>query len=608
MGGRRKPRLVLRLRHRHRCRQCLRWCDALISCGTSMLRVAPCMRVRAGLRSCLRLLRAGTLLRRLWLRRRQHLRRRLVLLRRRQETDIPKNEVGSSSGSGVGVWWLLFFAVILIVVVACQTPYPSDTDSRDGGGELSEDDEYRPEPLTPNPPCLAVDADVDPCPASILPFVETFNVHTVTPPYLEDVPSVSEILAGLYSEVLPIVTPHIVARVSILPGTTRCEIYRVIDYGFEGGKVYRYLYRYLCFADVQVNEYYIGGGPARLTISVFGEPVILGSGVEPSDISLDRHLGSPKLRTARAYEGREVVMFLRPTLTMAVESWAVEGTYDLWYLRRESGSQEGTTSGSAVAAGSATASTGIKAGWRYGTQVVAEMDLDELARLLRSLAPPLPAQGSEDLGGSAENSTSTTSGSSTSVPSMPPLVRRSDQLRDFYVASGAVYEGEGRTTVLPPPAPGGDTTTTTVVEETTTTSSEASTTTSSTTSSTTTSSTTQGTTTTTEATTTTTEATTTTTTTLPSTGVPGPPTNVAVSDALVVSWDPPTTGGPVSFYYIRVGTATFVSAGRTATSRNISRWVPEGQESTIRIEIAAYNNHGNSTWVVVPRATATAGA
>lgn len=175
----------------------------------------------------------------------------------RKGTDMPKNESRSSGSgvAGVGVWWLRFFAMMLIFVVACQTPYPSDTDSRDDGGELSEDDEYRSELLTPIRPCLAVDAGVDPCPASILPFVETFNVHTITPPYLEDVPSVSEILAGLYSEVLPIVTPHIVARVSILPGTTRCEIYRVIDYGFEGGKVYRYLYRYLCFADVQVNEY-----------------------------------------------------------------------------------------------------------------------------------------------------------------------------------------------------------------------------------------------------------------------------------------------------------------------------------------------------------------
>ena len=424
----------------------------------------------------------------------------------------------------------------------------------------------------------------------------------------------SDIVRGLEGGSRRIV-PHIVVRATVLPNTTRCKEYPVTHYNFVSGTEWPGLFHYLCFVDVRVNEYYIGAGLARLTVAVHGESVILGVNMEWSDINVDEQLEDPRSRTASVYEGREVVMFLRPTLTMAVESWAVEGTYDLWYLRRESGSQEGTTSGSAVAAGSATASTGIKAGWRYGTQVVAEMDLDELARLLRSLAPPLPAQGSEDLGGSAETSTSTTSGSSTSVPSMPPLVRRSDQLRDFYVASGAVYEGEGRTTVLPPPAPGGDTTTTTVVEETTTTSSEASTTTSSTTSSTTTSSTTQGTTTTTagnhhheRGNHHTTEATTTTTTTLPSTGVPGPPTNVAVSDALVVSWDPPTTGGPVSFYYIRVGTATFVSAGRTATSRNISRWVPEGQESTIRIEIAAYNNHGNSTWVVVPRATATAGA
>ena len=478
--------------------------------------------------------------------------------------------------------------------------------SRVGFGE----DEYIGEQSAVIPPCEPVDGSiVDPCPEYILPFVDSYSIDTSIPSYVVDVPTVAEIVSGLVPG-FPFVTPHIVVRASVVPSTTRCEVYPVVSYNFFGEE-YPWIFKYLCFVDVRINEYYIGTGPLQVTVAVHRETLIMDRDVDLQNFesrSEYADLSDPRSRTAAAYEGREVVMFLRPTVTMAVESWAVSGTYDLWYLRRETGNQEGSTSSLAPAAGSATASTGIKAGWRYGTQVVAEMDLDELARLLRSLAPPLPAQGSQDLGGSAETSTSTTAASSTSVPSMPPLVRRADQLRDFYVASGAVYEGEGRTTVLPPPAPGGDTTTTTVVEETTTTSSEASTTTSSTTSSTTTSTTTQATTTTREATTTTTEATTTTTTTLPSTGVPGPPTNVAVSDALVVSWDPPTTGGPVSFYYIRVGTATFVSAGRTATSRNISRWVPEGQESTIRIEIAAYNNHGNSTWVVVPRATATAGA
>ena len=332
-----------------------------------------------------------------------------------------------------------------------------------GGGEL----------LGVVPPCVPVAGSVvDPCPVDVLPLVDSYSVGGSSPGYVSDPPSASEIVAGLYPD-FPLITPHIVIRATFLPGTTRCELYRVIDYNFEGSISYTTLHHYLCFVEVRVNEYYIGAGVSQLTVSVHGESFTTSDDFVWEDIEEDleqelihKFLGDPGSRTATAYEGREVVIFLRPTMTMAVESWAVEGTYDMWYVKKEGGGQEDTAGDGSIAAASQTESGTIRTGLRYGEHILLEMDLDDLATELRNLAPAEASSSAQEAGSAATISSSTTAGSSTStsLPPMPALVRRSDQLRTFYVASGAVYEGENRTTVLPPPVPGQPTTTSSTVQ------------------------------------------------------------------------------------------------------------------------------------------------
>ena len=174
----------------------------------------------------------------------------------------------------------------------------------------------------------------------------------------------------------------------------------------------------------------------------------------------------PRSRTAAAYEGREVVMFLRPTLTMAVESWAVDGSYDLWYIR--SGGPDGSPLGEGGARSSSTEAedTSIRAGFRYGNRVLLEMALSELAAAIRVQSSSTSASESQGTrSDTTSGTTGTTVGSSsiTVAQTAPPLATRSDQLRNYYIASGAVYDGDDRTTVLPPPSP------TTIEEPTTTT-------------------------------------------------------------------------------------------------------------------------------------------
>ena len=435
------------------------------------------------------------------------------------------------------------------------------THTQPGGSGVGGSEEL----LTVVPPCLPVVGSLDdPCPEELLPLVDTYGVQTSLPRYVSDVPSASDIMKGLDPR-FPIVKPHIVVRATVLPGTTRCNEYLVINYGFEGDGGWQRLYYYLCFADVRVNEYYIGAGASRLTVAVHGEPVILADGREWADIDvIHGYLRDPRSRTAAAYEGREVVMFLRPTLTMAVESWAVEGTYDMWYVRKDRETQD-DASGGLPESTSSEGKTVIKTGLRYGEHILLEMTLDDLATELRNLAPTPGSSSAQEAESAATASSSTTAGSSTStsLPPIPPLVRRSDQLRTFYVASGAVYEGENITTVMPPPVPGQDTTSTTAGPTTSTTAAPTSTT---------------------------TKATSTATTT--QVERPGTPQNVAVSDSGVVTWDPPGSGGPVTSYIVYVSGHGNIPTGPDNRSADISHWIEASKGSTVRVYVIARNLSG----------------
>ena len=133
-------------------------------------------------------------------------------------------------------------------------------------------------------------------------------------------PTISQIVAG---ESRLVSYPHIVIRGTTRPHTTRCEKYpwRIPDTVWLD---------YLCFVDVRVNEYILGKGPPDLTIAVYEETI----GVRPRknwvllpNEWLDYTFNNPALRTAEAYEGREMIMLLNIPYKSSVETLQVAGVY-----------------------------------------------------------------------------------------------------------------------------------------------------------------------------------------------------------------------------------------------------------------------------------------
>lgn len=133
-------------------------------------------------------------------------------------------------------------------------------------------------------------------------------------------PTISQIVAG---ESRLVSYPHVVIRGTTRPHTTRCEKYpwRIPDTVWLD---------YLCFVDVRVNEYIIGRGPPDLTIAVYEEM----TGIRPRknwillpNEWLDYTFNNPALRTAEAYEGREMIMLLDIPYKSSVETLQVAGVY-----------------------------------------------------------------------------------------------------------------------------------------------------------------------------------------------------------------------------------------------------------------------------------------
>ncbi len=133
-------------------------------------------------------------------------------------------------------------------------------------------------------------------------------------------PTISQIVAG---ESRVVSYPQLVIRGTTRPHTTRCEKYpwRIADAKWVN---------YKCFVDVRVNEYIIGKGPPDLTIAVYEESI----GVEPrenwellSNEWLDDKFNYPAVRTATAYEGREMIILLTIPYLSLVETLQIEGIY-----------------------------------------------------------------------------------------------------------------------------------------------------------------------------------------------------------------------------------------------------------------------------------------
>ena len=136
---------------------------------------------------------------------------------------------------------------------------------------------------------------------------------------------------------------HLVLRGTYLPGTVRC-----IDHGvlfrnppYSDVNLWSNIIFVNCYADVRVNAYVLGSGPTTLTVLVYDNPHWFE--LEKEDIEglrsrLERTLleggelqglGIPE----GGIEGREMMMFIGPTVDASAEAWEVFHTWDV--QRRE---------------------------------------------------------------------------------------------------------------------------------------------------------------------------------------------------------------------------------------------------------------------------------
>ena len=159
------------------------------------------------------------------------------------------------------------------------------------------------------PPCTPLDGvDRDPCSSQLPPSIHPGGLTSSIPFFVKDPPSFDDIMTGM-----GIYTPHIVVRVTVEPGTTRCEGYPTKDFAYFGGSISD-ITNYWCFADVRVNDYIVGAGPPALTIGFLRHTFLPAGDLDwerDKDWVIEREFKNPAARTVATYEGRELVLFLR---------------------------------------------------------------------------------------------------------------------------------------------------------------------------------------------------------------------------------------------------------------------------------------------------------
>ena len=209
------------------------------------------------------------------------------------------------------------------------------------------------------PPCTpAPGSSVDPCEpgAKGTLITESGSLSIMAPPLLVE---------DLVSFPVSVHTTHIALRGTYLPSTVRCTSGHQLRgplYVGRGQASYG-LFIY-CFADVRVNAYLLGTGPSTLTV-VVEKSLYTRRGIYDDDdygleqlegrrLAYERALaeggrfeydGSPRRGNPRAklvvtgppggIGGREVVLFIGPSIRTSVEAWEVFWTWDV--ERRDDG-------------------------------------------------------------------------------------------------------------------------------------------------------------------------------------------------------------------------------------------------------------------------------
>lgn len=288
------------------------------------------------------------------------------------------------------------------------------------------------------PPCVPLwDSSHDPCPVEVPPIVDVHSIAGSSRRWPSQGFTWTEILLGHYTFTL---ATHLVVRGEAKFDTTRCETYPlrlesfwydmfpdVNLYFMENSGPYHH-----CYIDIGVKEYIVGSGPPVLTVSMHRES--LGWGLDFNDwpdVEKDRYikefLDDPQSRVATAYEGKELILFLNISSTIAVESFEVMGPIaDLWFVQKD---------GDEIRA--------VAQDIRYATEERRsrlDLPLDDLTEQLKK---------------AATERASITDGRIGSAPyPLPLLVTDANHLRDYFISVGAVYDDSDEATVLPPPVPG----------------------------------------------------------------------------------------------------------------------------------------------------------
>ena len=188
------------------------------------------------------------------------------------------------------------------------------------------------------PPCTPVDgSQEDPCQPGPVTGVEVRSVTGAVIPPEELRPDFTPMFVGTGRAGLEII--HIVVRGAARPGTTRCQIYPVTLANYLAPRPALDLRAYFyCFVDVTIHEYIVGTGPPELALMMHREiiwPIEDVADWPDVEDKWIRTLRDPQARTAAAYEGKELVLLLRPAISIAVEAMTPLGLFTRWFVQRD---------------------------------------------------------------------------------------------------------------------------------------------------------------------------------------------------------------------------------------------------------------------------------
>ena len=343
-------------------------------------------------------------------------------------------------------------AMLLLLLAACEgapqtpTPAPTPSPTTPPTPTPSPYEGYLTEEI---PPCTPIDgSSADPC--ETRGPIETFGAAGGTnPAYDTEEPlTIRQFLDG--SSLISI--PHIVLWGTYIQDTVRCtsgDPFRVPSYEEPGYFQHSILIN--CYADVRVNGYILGEGPARLTVLVdfhhywhgYYAPISADDITEQERVERIRAAHAIVLeegfeRTGEGIYGREVILFVGPGHSHAHEVWAVA---DTWYVQRR---EDGTV----------IAVHPHRDDWRAARpdkyrehQSMLEVELPRLSKvevLAAHQARVTEYDGriaSTDIQGIAEG------------VELPLLISDIHSLDEFLVSTGA-YDHPDGTPVPPPPVPG----------------------------------------------------------------------------------------------------------------------------------------------------------